>query len=715
MADVNINLNAKNNATAAINGLVRDVNKMVSSVGQKMQALGGGMQNVGKKFMGIGLAGGAAIAGMTKTFAAFDDQMAKVAALSGATGDELQALRDKAKELGSSTKFSASQAAEGMNYLAMAGFNTNQILEGIPATLSLAAAGGLELAEAADIASDVGTMFGLTADEIGRVADVMAATATSANTNVSMMGESFKYFGAQAKMAGQSIEESSAALAILASRGMKASTAGTSLNQMFAQMVAKKDLFDDLKVSISDTNGEMRPMLDVMQDLGEATKDMTQEERLSWFNKLGVRAGRAAAMLAGAPKEEIESFRNTMDNAAGSAERMAETMQTGIGGAGVKIMSAFEGMQIEIIEGLKPALLVMADSMIKFFNTVRDYAKENPVAIKAFAALAAGLTALGGVLVTAGMGISAAGVALSGLATIAGTVGTIVGGALSFILSPLGLVTAGIVYAVYASGAWKDLFVSLKKIFQDTLATAKQAFDGLRNAMAVGDAGMALKIAFAGIKVIVTNALAEMYRVAGIMLPKMWELFKSVFQKIAELASNVMKTVIDAIKNPTKALEAYDKLKALFKSDKGFGQLGQEFLDGLADSAKDEFDKLTIEADMKARFGKMGKDVGKGIADGLAEQTEAGSGTPGAVQDIAGMAAAAGLGNLPEGLLGGGAMPAAPDNSGALEELSKTSNDIQSRMEGFMKKIEENTRSGMQHAQDKFEFDVNESIGPGGA
>lgn len=713
MADVNINLNAKNNAKAALASLTKDVSKMVSDVGSKMKNLGTGISSAGKKLAGIGLAGGAAFAGMTRTFAGFDDQMAKVSALSGATGEELEKLRSKAKDLGSTTKFSASQAAEGMNYLAMAGFNTNQILEGIPATLSLAAAGGLELAEAADIASDVGTMFGLTADEIGRVADVMAATATSANTNVSMMGESFKYFGAQAKMAGQSIEESSAALAILASRGMKASTAGTSLNQMFAQMVAKKDLFDDLKVSISDTNGEMRPMLDVMQDLGEATKDMTQEERLSWFNKLGVRAGRAAAMLAGAPKTEIEGFRNTMENAEGSAAKMAETMQTGVGGAGVKILSAFEGLQISIMEHLKPALLVAAEAIATFFGNAAKFVDKNPQLVKGLAAASAAFVALGGTLVVIGGSVTAMGVAVTGLGSIFATIGTIAGAVFSPIGIVLGSIVGLIVYAVTASGAWRDMFAALKKIATETLQTLKEMLQGVKNALAVGDAGMALRIAFAGIKLAFLKALAGMFAAARQVLPMIWNIFKKVFQKIADFATNVMNTVIEAVKNPTRALDAYEKLKALFKSDKGFGDMGQEFLDGLAESAEAEFDQLNAIAAMKARtagmeqgasFGDAARGV-KGMVTGAAPEMPA-------MQDMASMAANLGLPALPT--MQGGAMPAIPDMSGKITELQGQSNQIQSEMESALKKIEENTRNNNPHIQDKFEFDVNEAIGPAG-
>ena len=711
MADVNININAKNNAKAAIQSLTADVNKMVSAVGAKMQQMGTSISSAGKKLAGIGLAGTAALGGMTRTFAGFDDAMAKVSALSGATGDDLLKLRETAKSLGSTTKFSATQAAEGMNYLAMAGFDTNQILAGIPSTLALAAAGGLELAEAADIASDVGTMFGLTADEISRVADVMAATATSANTNVSMMGESFKYFGASAKLAGQSIEESSAALAILASRGMKASTAGTSLNQLFAQMVAKKKMFEELGVAIADADGNMRPMLDVMQDVDAAMTDMTQEQKLKWFGELGVRAGRAAAMLAGAPKTEIENFRNTMDNAAGSAERMAETMQTGVGGAGVKILSAFEGMQIAIVEQLKPALLIAADAMVTFFQTVTAYVNDNPNVVKAFAAFSIGLTALGGTLIAIGGSVSALGVIVSGLGTAFGAVGAVVAAVFTPMGAAITAVVGLLVYAVYASGAWKDMFEALKKIATETFAIIQQTFQGLKNALAVGDAGMAMKIVFAGLKLAFVKALAGMFAAAREVLPKIWNIFKSVFAKIAQFATDVMNAVIEAVKNPTKAMEAYEKIKALFKSDKGFGELGQQFLDGLADSAQAEFDELNAIASMKARTAGMtgGATIGdaaKGVGKMVGMDTAVGA-APKTVQDMAG---ALGMSPLPAGMEG---LPAMPDAGAALAELQGQSNSIQGDMKSALEEIKKNTAAmaNNPHIEDSYEFDVNEGVG----
>jgi TP901 family phage tail tape measure protein len=713
MADVNINLNAKNNAKAALVSLTKDVSKMVSDVGSKMKNLGSGISNAGKKLAGIGLAGGAAFAGMTRTFAGFDDAMAKVSALSGATGEDLEKLRAKAKELGSTTKFSATQAAEGMNFLAMAGFDTNQILAGIPATLQLAAAGGLELAEAADIASDVGTMFGLTADEIGRVSDVLASTATSANTSVSMMGESFKYFGASAHTAGQSIEEASAAIALMAGAGIKASSAGTSLNQLMAAMVKKKGKFIDLGVAVADANGNMRPILDVMRDVGVAMEDMTNEEQLEWFAKLGVQSGKAGQILAGATSEQIETFRQKLENAEGAAGRMAETMQTGVGGAGTKILSAFEGLQISVMEHLKPALLVAAEAIATFFSNASKFVDQNPQLVKGLAAASAAFVALGGTLVVIGGSVTAMGVAVTGLGSIFATIGTIAGAVFSPIGIILGSIVGLIVYAVTASGAWRDMFAALKKIATETLQTLKEMLQGVKNALAIGDAGMALKIAFAGIKLAFLKALAGMFAAARQVLPMIWNIFKKVFQKIADFATNVMNTVIEAVKNPTKALDAYEKLKALFKSDKGFGDLGQEFLDGLADSAEAEFDQLNAIAAMKARtagmtqgasFGDAARGV-KGMLTGAAPEMPA-------MQDMASMAANLGLPALPT--MQGGAMPAVPDMSGKITELQGQSNQIQSEMESALKKIEENTRSNNPHIQDKFEFDVNEAIGPAG-
>ncbi len=205
----------------------------------KISAAGEVMQNVGDKISGAGEKLLPVTAGITalgtaavKTGADFDAAMSKVAAVSGATGDDLESLRAKAREMGSQTKFSASEAAEAMNYMAMAGWKTEDMLSGIEGIMNLAAASGEDLATTSDIVTDALTAFGLTAADSAHFADVLAAASSNANTNVSMMGETFKYAAPVAGSLGFSVEDTAEAIGLMANAGIKSTQAGTSFTDM---------------------------------------------------------------------------------------------------------------------------------------------------------------------------------------------------------------------------------------------------------------------------------------------------------------------------------------------------------------------------------------------------------------------------------------------------------------------------------------------------
>lgn len=201
----------------------------IEEVGGKLESVGNSISGVGKKMMPISTAvGGLGIAAV-KTAADFDSAMSQVAAVSGATGDDLQSLRDKAREMGEKTKFSASEAAQAMNYMAMAGWKSKDMISGIDGVMNLAAASGEDLATTSDIVTDALTAFGLTAADSGHFADILAAASSNANTNVSMMGETFKYCAPIAGALGFSVEDTAEAIGLMANAGIKSSQAGTAL------------------------------------------------------------------------------------------------------------------------------------------------------------------------------------------------------------------------------------------------------------------------------------------------------------------------------------------------------------------------------------------------------------------------------------------------------------------------------------------------------
>ena len=208
----------------------------IDAVGQKMETVGNSIAGAGKKMMPVTLAIGGVGTAAVKTAADFDTAMSQVAAVSGATGEDFDKLRAKAREMGSKTKFSASEAAEAMNYMAMAGWKTEDMLDGIEGIMNLAAASGEDLATTSDIVTDALTAFGLSAKDSGHFADILAAASSNANTNVSMMGETFKYCAPIAGAMGYSAEDTAQAIGLMANSGIKGSQAGTALRTIMTKL-----------------------------------------------------------------------------------------------------------------------------------------------------------------------------------------------------------------------------------------------------------------------------------------------------------------------------------------------------------------------------------------------------------------------------------------------------------------------------------------------
>ena len=243
----------------------------LGAAGESMQNLGGKISSAGQALMPLSTAAAGIGAGIIKTTADFDASMSKVAAVSGAAGEDFDKLRNKAREMGETTKFTASESAEAMNYMAMAGWKTDQMLEGISGVMNLAAASGEELATTSDIVTDALTAFGMGAEQSGRFADILAASASNANTNVAMMGESFKYVAPVAGSLGYSAEDVAVALGLMANSGIKADMAGTSLRNMFQRMAKptkeSQMAMERLGLSLADDEGRMYSFREIMEQL----------------------------------------------------------------------------------------------------------------------------------------------------------------------------------------------------------------------------------------------------------------------------------------------------------------------------------------------------------------------------------------------------------------------------------------------------------------
>ena len=380
--------------TAAGNKTDKSVKRLghtSSRTAKSLQSMVTPLRTVGTLFAGLTLGV------LISSLADFEQAMANVSAVSGATGKDLEKLTQQAKDLGSTTKFSASQAAAGMEFLARAGFETNEILSALPATLNLAAAGALDLGEAADIASNIMSGFNIEATEMGRVADVLALAAASANTTVGQLGQGMKFAAPVAAAFGQSLEDITALMSALGDAGIQASMAGTNLRQIMLALANPTSeaaaTLERYGVGLEEVNPAMHSLVDVMMRLKEA--NITTGDSLKIFSART--AGAYLAIQSMLPK--VNELSGSLLEADGAAKRMADTMSDNLKGDILEMKSAFEGLILSVGEsGASGALRTSIQSMRDGLRALGENADQVIFTIEVLAVafgvkMVAGLTA----------------------------------------------------------------------------------------------------------------------------------------------------------------------------------------------------------------------------------------------------------------------------------------------------------------------------------
>lgn len=300
------------------------------------------------------------------TYKDFEAAMSQVQAISGATGSEVTKLTNKAKEMGATTKFTAQESAEAFNYMAMAGWKTEDMLGGIEGILSLAAASGEDLATTSDIVTDALTAFNMKASDAGRFSDVLAVASSNANTNVSMMGETFKYVGAASGALGYSIEDVALGIGLMANAGIKASQAGTELNSIFTRLATdtngSRAAIEELGISFYKSDGNARAYRDVLDDMREVTKDMTREQKMNFANTVaGQRAQAGLLAMLNASEKDYRKLTDSIEECDGAAANMSETMLDNLQGSITLLQSAADGVKISFGERLSPYVRGLAE------------------------------------------------------------------------------------------------------------------------------------------------------------------------------------------------------------------------------------------------------------------------------------------------------------------------------------------------------------------
>ena len=443
----------------------------IAAAGDKFEKAGDSITNAGKQ---ISVAS-AAVTGLgvaaVKTAADFDSAMANVAAISGATGDDLQALRDKAREMGEKTKFSASEAADAMSYMAMAGWKTGDMLSGIEGIMNLAAASGEDLATTSDIVTDALTAFGLTAEDSAHFADILAAASSNANTNVSMMGETFKYCAPVAGALGYSAEDVAEAIGLMGNAGIKSTQAGTALRTMMTKLQGELKLsgeaLGEVTIQTANADGSMRELSDILADCRTAFSKMSESEAAAAAETLvGKNAMSGFLALMNSAPGDIDKLRNAIENCDGSAEDMAAIMQDNLNGQLTILKSQLEELAISFGEMLMPIIRKVVTAVQGFvdkLNNMDEAQRKTIITIGlVIAALGPFLVILGTVISTVGKSMKAYASAAKGIKKlmvavksgtgIFGKLGTALGG----ISAPVLAIVAVIAVLVAAfSHLWK--------------------------------------------------------------------------------------------------------------------------------------------------------------------------------------------------------------------------------------------------------------------
>ena len=567
---------------------------------EKMGVLGETLQSAGDKISGVGQKLLPVTAGVTalgtiavKTGADFDSAMSKVAAVSGATGSEMDALREKAREMGSKTKFSASEAADAMNYMAMAGWKTNDMLSGIEGIMNLAASGE-DLASTSDIVTDALTAFGLSASDSGHFADILAAASSNANTNVSMMGETFKYAAPVLGSLGYSAEDSAIAIGLMANAGIKSSQAGTALRAAITNLAKPTDTvasaMEQYGISLTDSSGKMYSLRELMEQLRQKLGGLSEAEQAqaaaSLFGKEAMSG--MLAIINGSPADfeklsnAIDTCSDTVDGYNGTTEKMAAVMQDNLAGQVTILKSQLEELAISFSDILMPTIRSIVSRIQELVDKLNQLDPQTKETIAKIALVAA---ALGPMLVVLGKTISSVGTVFSAVSklpalfsTVQGGIGAITG-ALGVSLGPLLAIIAAVAALVAAFvhlwktndefksniiAIWeqiKSTFTGLTQGITDRLNALgfdfesftdvlKAAWDGLCNLLAPIFEGVFQNISniFSGFADIFLNSLDVLIGLFTGDWEQCWDGIKGIFTSIWNFIVNTFRNIMNTLK-----------------------------------------------------------------------------------------------------------------------------------------------------------------------
>lgn len=602
----------------------------------KFTDVGAKATNLGTK-LSLGLTAPIALIG-TKAIQAtadFEYAMSEVGAISGATGDDLAALENKAKEMGETTKFSASESAEALKYMAMAGWKTSDMLDGLEGIMNLAAASGEDLGTTSDIVTDALTAFGMTASDSGHFADILATASSNANTNVSMMGETFKYVAPVAGALGYSAEDTAEAIGLMANAGIKSSQAGTSLRSILSNLQGEVKFagaqFGEMTIQTTNTDGSMRSLGEILGDCRTAFSKMSESEKASNAEMVvGKEAMSGFLAIMNAAPSDIDKLNNAIGNCDGSAKNMADTMNNNLSGQITLLKSQLEGLAIQFVTLIMPYLKQGVEWLSKVCEWIAgldDGTKKMIITVGGIVAAAGPVliflgkvsSGIGSIIKVGGLligGIGKLSPAISGImgiggklvGGIGGLIGKVTGGggliaALGAIPAPVWIVI-GIFAALVTAGVliyknWDEIKEWAGKTWGKIKEIVGGAVDGIRNFFSgiidfVKDnwQGLALLLVnpfVGGFKLLYDNCDSFRNFVDN-FLGKLKEGFQNFVSNVSEKASELKDKVVDKAKAlKDGAVEKFQELK----------EKATEKVEALKESASNKFNQLKDSATEK--------------------------------------------------------------------------------------------------------------------
>lgn len=480
----------------------------------RLKQFGSSMTAVGSGLMGMSAAAATPLVLATTQFASFESGMARVQALTNASEKDFAALSEEAKRLGRDTVYTATEAAKAMGVFALAGYQTADILKATGPALNLAAAGQMDLAQAADISMKVMSGMGIATENLGGAIDVLAKAMTTANTDLIMLGEAFKYVGPVARSAGMSLEEITAAIQILSDAGIQSDMAGTTLRGAILSLTspseeAKKAL-KQMGVQVIDAQGNFRGLTAIIADMEKALSGLGSGTRLQLIGDVFAnRQATGIATLIDRGAAEMKKKTDALGTAAkeGVTARIAGIQLNTLYGGFMLLISAAEGLALVIGEALNPTLRGWGQAAIDAITITRKIVDANKEWVPVIASTILGVGAVGAGLVAMGLAAQVVAVSVGGIATAWAAVVGIAGA----LFSPMGLIAGGIVYFATMTDAGQKMTSAIGDGLKGLSETVTTAWGGIVDAVQAGDLAQAGQVAWVGLKTVWQQGITGLY------------------------------------------------------------------------------------------------------------------------------------------------------------------------------------------------------------